>query len=384
MSKFLQKDVSALELLSRKRRSEVLHALLVALPDTPHPALANKVLSPMAGSFECINMSIHKFRYLQDHLTPVEVQRDHLRRIETDEVSYLYNVSLAHAHFVLVMAPGSEKSRKRYQLGKEYKLAEMLDGNTRSQLFFVGDRLELLPDTVAVLVYYPDSKPALRHLYHCTDSGVNSKKMRHNLTSFYRTSAALAKPERLSSAMVRDGTFLSALRRLALLHSMPSLKPADPELVEKLEAMVHLYQYELKWLDQFGLKAKGLKSQGFVALALYLRKRLGATCDADLVNFVNELIRMSRGTTAGVSSEVISAFSQLSALFPQGFSGEAPVDSVFMLGYSTFYVYLGNKALERKQAERKALQAAQKALPKAPAYFVFKLEAAREKMRFAA
>lgn len=377
MSKFLQATVSLAEMASRISREKAFHALLASLPDTPHPSLDGKTLAPMAHAFETMTLSIHKFRYLQDHLEPIQVQRDHLRRIERNEVDYLYNVSLAHVSFVLVVPPG-------IKLTKKAKWTKQGDGNTRSQLFFVGDRIDLLPDAVSIMVYYPDSEAALKHLYHCIDSNANVKLTRHSVTSFYRSSEVLSSPETLTSALVRDGTYISALRRLALLHGMAPIDPKDPLMLEKLEPLVHLYQHELLWLDQFGLKSRGLKSQGFVALALYLRKQVGASCDKELTNFVHELIRMVKGNMAGVSAEVFSAFAQIGALFPQGIGGETAVDAVFLIGHNAFFAYLGNKAIERKQAERRALLAAQKALPKVPDYFVHKLTAARLKTQRAA
>lgn len=373
MSKFLQVTVSARELASRKLRSNALHELLADLPNTPHPSLVGKQFAPMVGAFETMTLSIHKFRYLQDHLEPIKIQRDHMRRIERNEVDYLYNLSLAHVSFVLVVPPGNVKRTKKTKWVKQG------DGNTRSSLFFVGDRMDILPDMVSVMVYYPDSDDALQHLYHCIDSGANVKLTRHNVTSFYRSSEALSSPETLTSDLVRDGNYISTLRRLAWLHGMAPPEKKDALMVDKLEALVHLYQHELRWLDQFGLKTRGLKSQGFVTLALYLRKQLGASCQDELTNFVNEIIRMVKGNRAGVSPEVLSAFAQIGVLFPQGIGGETPVDAVFLIGYQAFFAYLGNKAVERKQAERKALLAAQKALPPVPDYFVHRLNAVRLK-----
>jgi hypothetical protein len=364
MSTTLTHKVTKAILAKRKLRKQKFQKMLDALPRSQHPNLIGRTIVDTTDAFEIKNMSINQFRHLYDHLTPVKVQRDHLRRIENHEVGYLHNLHMTHVNYVVVVHPADSTFG-------------LCDGNTRTALMFIDDSVQDLPSHVAVMVYYPDTVAQYTDIYHCTDSLVNGKKTRHDVTSFYRD--ADKDPAHFTSPLVRDGALISALRRLARIRGYGAITGVKAEHKEVLAKLIKEVMPELEWLDAFGFRAKQLKSQGFYAAALALKANVGSADDKTLVDFVNEIHRVVVGNTSATTEPVKNLFKQLSYLYPQGFSGETPVDVVYGLTTLAFKEYLTFLSATASRAERTRLMALSNALPAVPEYFVAKLEGAQTK-----
>lgn len=325
-----------------------------SLPDTPHPGLENHRRARTSELFEVVVMPIDKFRHAYDHIKPVDIQRDHLRRIERGECEYLTELHLSHVQYMWVVDP------ETHEIG-------FGDGNSRSALYFVKDAAELIPDHVVVLVYYPLNKEMARDVYHCVDSAANHKRTRHDITSMYR--ACEIDVDSLHDGLVGDGFLTSALRRLVKVHSMKPIGGAKGR--DSLEKLIRMYKAPLEWLDSYELGAKTL-NQGIVGAALWLRhQNLGA--DDKLDNYLNEIIRISTGGNRKGISDVVKEF--WADVSEYGLGTERSVDYVFGKCYLKFKPYLSEGSKKSTAAERKRVQKAADSMSALPRILEKKLAA---------
>jgi hypothetical protein len=336
---------------------------LSSLPTTAHPALATRAVLDTSGMFTTMTLTIHKFRYLVEGMSCVDVQRDHLRRIERHEVAYLHALHLTHTGFVCVMNPKTG-------------LLELADGNTRAALNFLADGTTELPSHVSILVYVPDNAQMYKDVYHCIDSQVNAKRTRHNITSFYKNAGLDATT--LSSALVRDANLVSAFRRVARFKGMGSITGQNDK--NTLETLVHSVIPELRYLDLFGYSARKLQSQGFYAMILILKSQLRSRRHDELTDFINEIALFAEGNQVKVSKPISEMFAELNRLFPQGWGGETQVDVVFGLSFLAFTDYLSFIGMKASKLERIRLKAVANALTELPEHYVCKIEGAKLKV----
>lgn len=363
MSATISANASAKTLKARVSLLAKATKQLSSLPTSLHPSLAARAILDTSGMFTARTLTIHEFRYLVEGMRCVDVQRDHLRRIERQEVTYLQTLHLTHTGFVCVMNPKTGR-------------LELADGNTRAALNFLDDGTTALPSHVSVLVYVPDNALMYKDVYHCIDSQVNAKRTRHNITSFYKNAGLDAAT--LSSALVRDANLVSALRRVARFKGMgPITAQKDKGTLEKL---VHSVIPELRYLDLFGFNAKRLRSQGFYATILILKSQLRSRRHDELTDFVNEIALFVAGNQVKVSKPIADMFDELNRLFPQGWGGETQVDVVFGLSFLAFTEYLSFISRKASKLERTRLSAVADAISDLPEHFASKIEGAKLKV----
>lgn len=346
--------------VSRKAQFQ---ALLSSLPKGAHPKLAGREIQDVGNMFDVHKMSIHKFRHLYDALEPVRMQRDHLRRIEKNEVGYLLSLHLTHVNYMVVMHPTTGA------LG-------LNDGNARATLYFLDKSKLVLPSQVSVLVYYPETLEQYNDIYHCTDSVASSKKARHDVTSYYRNAGK--NPETFLSPLVRNGALLSALRRLLRIRGYSTATNGTSK--DLMAGLVKDIMPELEWLDSFELRANQLKSQGFYAALLTLKGHVKGTASHALDAFVMELTKVFKGELETAPEPLQDLFNKLSGLFPRGISGEGPVDMVYGLTFYAFRDYLAFLSTTATRAERSRLTTAAASLPALPEIFEAQIENARERL----
>lgn len=335
---------------------------LDALPTTVHRSLRGREVADTSSLMETRKVTIHQFRHLFSKLAAVEVQRDHARRIEKCEVDYLRELHATHVCFTVVGHPSTGA-------------LELVDGNTRSALMFLEESVALLPSHVTLQVYVPDDLEGYNDIYHCTDSQVNAKRTRHNITSAYRKAGV--DPQVFVSPLVRDANLVSALRRVAQYRGMGSITRSKD--VGTLQKLVGSVISELRYLDLFEFKAKQLKSQGFYAAILTLKAQYGTKRSVELTDYINELNQFVEGNHAEVSPPVAMLFTELNRLFPQGWSLDVPGDVVFGLSYLAFNDYLMFISKKVSRIERARLSAISAAMPALPEYLVAKIEATQLK-----
>lgn len=363
MSATIATSVSAKDLKSRATRIAKAIKQLDALSYSAHASLGKREILNTSGMFYPKVLTIAQFRNLVMDMVSVDVQRDHLRRIEHKEVGYLQKLHLTHVCFTVVINPRTGK-------------LELADGNTRVALNFLEDGTTPLPSEVMVMVYNPDNTLMYKDVYHCIDSPVNAKRTRHNITSFYKNAGLVATT--LSSNLVRDANLVSAFRRVAMFKGIGSITRAQDK--ENLELLVHSVIDELRYLDLFGFKAKQLGSQGFYAAILIIKSKLRAGRFDELTDFINEIEMFVKGNHVKISKPIADMFIELNRLFPQGWSGETPVDVVFGTAYLTFQDYLLYRGKNASKFESAHIKLVIDALPSLPQHFSSKIEAVNLKV----